>query len=243
MSFVATNGRGGNGKVDIASIGGCILVGIVVGVLARLLVPGRSRIGVLGTFAVGVLGAVGGGWLAGTVLPETTGVDWIASILVAVVLVLLPGIETPLPFTTEVSPGSIHGVGDLLGDAVRPAPSEGQDARGHPDDLSAGEDLGEAGEGSLVDVGDLREGRDDGAVGQVAVQIRDAVLLAGRRGIGDLPESQHLEGTPRRIARTSKQREVRGARLAVRIGRVVGDEQRDDAGTDVLGDPVDVTVR
>lgn len=66
-----------------------LLVGIVVGVLARLLVPGRSRIGILGTLAVGVIGAVGGGWLAGTAFPETAGVDWIASILVAMVLVLL----------------------------------------------------------------------------------------------------------------------------------------------------------
>jgi len=36
-----------------------------------------------------VIGAVIGGWLAGEVFAETAGVDWIASILVAAVLVLL----------------------------------------------------------------------------------------------------------------------------------------------------------
>jgi uncharacterized membrane protein YeaQ/YmgE (transglycosylase-associated protein family) len=82
--------KGGKGaQVDIGSILGYILVGIVVGVLARFLVPGRSRIGFIGTIVVGVIGAIGGGWLAGAVFPETAGVDWIASILVAVVLVLL----------------------------------------------------------------------------------------------------------------------------------------------------------
>jgi uncharacterized membrane protein YeaQ/YmgE (transglycosylase-associated protein family) len=82
--------KGGKGaQVDIGSILGYILVGIVVGVFARLLVPGRSRIGIIGTIVVGVIGAIGGGWLAGAVFPETAGVDWVASILVAVVLVLL----------------------------------------------------------------------------------------------------------------------------------------------------------
>jgi uncharacterized membrane protein YeaQ/YmgE (transglycosylase-associated protein family) len=38
---------------------------------------------------IGVIGAVIGGWLAGEVFAETAGVDWIASILVAAVLVLL----------------------------------------------------------------------------------------------------------------------------------------------------------
>jgi uncharacterized membrane protein YeaQ/YmgE (transglycosylase-associated protein family) len=35
------------------------------------------------------IGAVIGGWLAGAVFPETAGVDWIASIAAAVVLVLV----------------------------------------------------------------------------------------------------------------------------------------------------------
>jgi uncharacterized membrane protein YeaQ/YmgE (transglycosylase-associated protein family) len=75
--------------LDIATLLGYILIGLVVGLLARLLVPGRTSIGVIGTIVIGVIGAVIGGWLAGEVFRETEGIDWIASIVVAVVLVLL----------------------------------------------------------------------------------------------------------------------------------------------------------
>jgi uncharacterized membrane protein YeaQ/YmgE (transglycosylase-associated protein family) len=36
---------------------------------------------------VGILGALIGGYLAGAIWEDTTGVDWIASVLVAVILV------------------------------------------------------------------------------------------------------------------------------------------------------------
>jgi uncharacterized membrane protein YeaQ/YmgE (transglycosylase-associated protein family) len=49
---------------DIGSILGYIVVGLVVGLLARLLVPGRDPIGLLGTLVIGIVGAVLGGWLA-----------------------------------------------------------------------------------------------------------------------------------------------------------------------------------
>lgn len=75
--------------LDLASILGYVLVGLIVGLVARLLVPGRDPIGLLGTLAIGMVGAVLGGWLAGEVFRETTGIDWIASIAVAAVLVLL----------------------------------------------------------------------------------------------------------------------------------------------------------
>jgi uncharacterized membrane protein YeaQ/YmgE (transglycosylase-associated protein family) len=75
--------------IDVGSILGYIVVGIIVGVLARFLVPGRDPMGVIGTIVLGILGAVIGGWAAGAILPETTGVDWIASILAAILLVLL----------------------------------------------------------------------------------------------------------------------------------------------------------
>ena len=74
---------------DIGSILGYILVGMIVGLLARLLVPGRDPVGLLGTLVIGVIGAVLGGWLAGAFFKETAGVDWLASIGVAVLLVLL----------------------------------------------------------------------------------------------------------------------------------------------------------
>jgi uncharacterized membrane protein YeaQ/YmgE (transglycosylase-associated protein family) len=75
--------------LDIESLLGYVLIGLVVGLLARLIVPGHTSIGLLGTIVIGVIGAVIGGWLAGAVFEETEGVDWIASVLVAAVLVLL----------------------------------------------------------------------------------------------------------------------------------------------------------
>ncbi|MET0662342.1 MAG: GlsB/YeaQ/YmgE family stress response membrane protein, partial [Ilumatobacteraceae bacterium] len=56
---------------DIGSILGYIVVGLVVGLLARLLVPGRDPIGLLGTLVIGIVGAVLGGWLAGAFFRET----------------------------------------------------------------------------------------------------------------------------------------------------------------------------
>lgn len=85
---LAAQSNGGD-EVDIASILGFILVGAIVGVLARFLVPGDDPMGIIGTIVLGIVGAVVGGWLAGNFFGETEGVDWIASVVVAVVLVLV----------------------------------------------------------------------------------------------------------------------------------------------------------
>jgi uncharacterized membrane protein YeaQ/YmgE (transglycosylase-associated protein family) len=81
--------RGDRGDIDIQSILGYIVIGAIIGIIARLLVPGTSGMGLLVTIVVGIIGAVIGGWLAGAVFEETEGVDWIASILVAALLVWL----------------------------------------------------------------------------------------------------------------------------------------------------------
>ena len=87
MEVLARSGN--SGGVDITSIIGYIVVGVIVGVLARFLVPGRDPLGILGTIVLGILGALIGGWVAGAIFPDTAGIDWIASILAAIVLVLL----------------------------------------------------------------------------------------------------------------------------------------------------------
>jgi uncharacterized membrane protein YeaQ/YmgE (transglycosylase-associated protein family) len=89
VPLIAARGDNFRFDTDIGSILGYILVGLIVGLLARLLVPGRDPLGLLGTLVLGVVGAVLGGWLAGAFFKETAGVDWLASIGVAVVLVLL----------------------------------------------------------------------------------------------------------------------------------------------------------
>ena len=84
---VQAGGKGRN--IDVTSILGYILVGAVVGVLARFLVPGHDRMGIIGTIVLGIGGAAIGGWVAGEFFAETEGVDWIASIVAAALLVLV----------------------------------------------------------------------------------------------------------------------------------------------------------
>jgi uncharacterized membrane protein YeaQ/YmgE (transglycosylase-associated protein family) len=61
-----------------------LLVGLVVGIIARALMPGHDPIGILGTILVGCVGAVIGGYLWAALFGETQGVEWIGSILMAV---------------------------------------------------------------------------------------------------------------------------------------------------------------
>jgi len=75
--------------VDVGSIIGYVVVGAIVGVLARFMVPGDDPMGIVGTIVLGIVGAVIGGWAAGAIFKDTTGVDWIASVVAAVILVLL----------------------------------------------------------------------------------------------------------------------------------------------------------
>ena len=76
------------GDIDVGSIIGFIVVGAIVGVLARFVVPGDDPMGIVGTIVLGIIGAVIGGWAAGALFEDTAGVDWIASVVAAVLLVL-----------------------------------------------------------------------------------------------------------------------------------------------------------
>jgi uncharacterized membrane protein YeaQ/YmgE (transglycosylase-associated protein family) len=66
-----------------------ILVGLVVGALARLLMSGRDAIGILGTLVVGVVGAVVGGYLWREIFGNTEGIEWIGAVLTAMALLLI----------------------------------------------------------------------------------------------------------------------------------------------------------
>ena len=66
-----------------------LLVGLVVGVVARLLMPGPDPIGILGTIIVGCVGALIGGYLWTAVFGPNEGVAWIGSILMAMALLFL----------------------------------------------------------------------------------------------------------------------------------------------------------
>jgi uncharacterized membrane protein YeaQ/YmgE (transglycosylase-associated protein family) len=64
--------------MEISGIISAILIGIIIGVLGRLVVPGRQRIGILWTIVVGIVAAfIGSGIAAAFGVADTKGVDWI----------------------------------------------------------------------------------------------------------------------------------------------------------------------
>ncbi|NEB78194.1 GlsB/YeaQ/YmgE family stress response membrane protein [Streptomyces sp. SID14478] len=64
--------------MEISGILSAIVIGIVIGVLGRLALPGRQRIGILATIAVGIVAALlGSAIAAGFDVQDTDGVDWI----------------------------------------------------------------------------------------------------------------------------------------------------------------------
>ena len=71
---------------------GTIIFGAVIGILARLFLPGRQHIGMIMTVLIGIVGALIGYWLAGLFgVASTAGIDWIRwifSIVVAAILVV-----------------------------------------------------------------------------------------------------------------------------------------------------------
>ncbi|HNM11496.1 MAG TPA: GlsB/YeaQ/YmgE family stress response membrane protein [Mycobacterium sp.] len=76
--------------MTITGIISAILIGVVVGVLGRLVVPGKQRIGMLLTILVGIVAAFLGTALARAMgIPTaTSGVDWL-ELLVQVVVAAL----------------------------------------------------------------------------------------------------------------------------------------------------------
>ncbi|MEV7424729.1 MULTISPECIES: GlsB/YeaQ/YmgE family stress response membrane protein [unclassified Streptomyces] len=68
--------------MEITNIITAILVGTVIGLVGRLVVPGRQRIGVLLTILVGVVAAlIGTAVAAGFGVADTKGFDWIELII------------------------------------------------------------------------------------------------------------------------------------------------------------------
>lgn len=71
-----------------------ILVGAVVGVVARLLVPGRNPIGVFLTLLVGVAGAIVGGVIAASLGAGNVIAFILAVVIAAVAVAMLTGALT-----------------------------------------------------------------------------------------------------------------------------------------------------
>jgi uncharacterized membrane protein YeaQ/YmgE (transglycosylase-associated protein family) len=64
--------------VEVSGIISAIVIGLIIGVLARLVVPGRQHIGVIWTILIGIVAALVGSAIAKAVgVADTKGVDWI----------------------------------------------------------------------------------------------------------------------------------------------------------------------
>jgi uncharacterized membrane protein YeaQ/YmgE (transglycosylase-associated protein family) len=61
-----------------------IIIGLIVGALGRLVVPGRNPMSILATIAVGIVGALIGGLIAGLI-----GAGWLITIILEVALAAL----------------------------------------------------------------------------------------------------------------------------------------------------------
>lgn len=89
----------------ILEIIGLIIFGAVIGMLARLVLPGRQNISAVVTVILGILGALAGYFIWGAMGGgDTGGIDWIRwiiSIIVAAVLVVAYGAITGRSNTTH----------------------------------------------------------------------------------------------------------------------------------------------
>ncbi len=65
-----------------------IVIGAVVGVLARLVMPGRQGIGMLMTIIVGIIGAVIGNYIGEAISPDGT-MHWILAVVVSIGLLVV----------------------------------------------------------------------------------------------------------------------------------------------------------
>lgn len=71
---------------------GLLFIGLVIGVLARLLKPGRQALGILGTLGLGVVGALIGGVLASIIgTGDIWELDFLGFVFAVIAAVLLVG--------------------------------------------------------------------------------------------------------------------------------------------------------
>ncbi|WP_256105551.1 GlsB/YeaQ/YmgE family stress response membrane protein [Streptomyces sp. ODS05-4] len=75
--------------MEISGFISAIVIGVVIGILGRLALPGRQRIGVLWTILVGVVAALLGTAIAAALgVADSDGIDWI-ELIIQVVLAAL----------------------------------------------------------------------------------------------------------------------------------------------------------
>jgi uncharacterized membrane protein YeaQ/YmgE (transglycosylase-associated protein family) len=81
------------GVLGMGQIIGLLIVGLIIGAVARLIKPGRQTLGIAVTMLLGVVGALIGGWLASLMgRGSITELNFVGFILAVVVAVLLIGL-------------------------------------------------------------------------------------------------------------------------------------------------------
>jgi uncharacterized membrane protein YeaQ/YmgE (transglycosylase-associated protein family) len=65
------------------------VAGLVIGVLARFIMPGRQDLSIVATIILGAVAALIGGFLWEAIFPDNDGIAWIGSLIVAIVLLWL----------------------------------------------------------------------------------------------------------------------------------------------------------
>jgi uncharacterized membrane protein YeaQ/YmgE (transglycosylase-associated protein family) len=73
-----------------------IIEGLVIGVLAKLVIPGRNPVPIWLTIIIGIAGALIGNWISNYVgVRNTNGIDWIRHLLQIGVAAVLVAFATP----------------------------------------------------------------------------------------------------------------------------------------------------
>jgi uncharacterized membrane protein YeaQ/YmgE (transglycosylase-associated protein family) len=68
--------------MEISGIISALVVGLIIGALGRLVVPGKQSISIWWTLLIGIVAALLGTVLAGAIgVAETPGIDWIELVL------------------------------------------------------------------------------------------------------------------------------------------------------------------
>jgi uncharacterized membrane protein YeaQ/YmgE (transglycosylase-associated protein family) len=82
----------------IGQIIGLLVVGLIIGALARLIKPGRQRMSILMTMVLGVVGAFIGGFIGGLINDSTSPFELnvVGFILAVIAAVLLVGVAEAL---------------------------------------------------------------------------------------------------------------------------------------------------
>lgn len=78
------------------SIIGMIIVGFIVGLLARAIMPGDQKMGIIMTIILGIIGSFVAGYLGGALglYEPGEGAGWIGSIVGAIIVLFVYGLAT-----------------------------------------------------------------------------------------------------------------------------------------------------